>query len=91
MSDSWSDSCPVCVKMVLDTEEGIGCDGDCQRWFHRECIKMSKAEYQSKCADTKNKWYCARTDCLGSSNQPFRLLSSQMSIVLTKLDDLLGK
>lgn len=37
--------CPSCVKTVFDTEEGIGCDGPCLRWFHRDCIKVTKSEY----------------------------------------------
>lgn len=33
--------CPVCLISV----DGIGCDGDCKRWFHIECVKMLKTEY----------------------------------------------
>lgn len=59
-------SCPICVKAVLDAEEGVGCDADCQRWFHRECIKMSKQEYQRISGDNNVKWNCTRTDCMKS-------------------------
>lgn len=83
-----STSCPVCCKSVLDSEEGIGCDGDCQRWFHRECIKMSKAEYQRISGNNNLTWNCTRTDCLQSSNQPFGLLLNQLTVLTDKITDL---
>lgn len=52
---------------------------------------MSKTEYQKMSGNTAIKWYCTRTDCIVPSTQPLALISSQMSAVITKLDDLLGK
>lgn len=46
MAPTADTSCPVCIKTVLDFEEGVGCDGVCLRWCHTECINMSKSEYQ---------------------------------------------
>lgn len=86
-----STSCPVCVKVVLNTDDGIGCDGPCDRWFHRECVSMNKTEYQRISGNTKLKWYCTRTDCVDTSNQPLAVLTHQMTSVLAKLDNLLGK
>ncbi|KAG8338033.1 hypothetical protein J6590_009310 [Homalodisca vitripennis] len=83
-----ANSCPVCIKSVLDSEEGIGCDGACMRWFHRECIKMSKSEYQRISGNNNVKWYCLRTDCLQSSNQPFNLLLNQLTVLTDKISDL---
>lgn len=84
-------SCPVCVKAVLDSEDGLNCDGDCKRWFHRECIKMNKTEYNKLSVDCNIKWLCTRTDCITASSTPMTLLSSQMASVLSKLDVLLDK
>lgn len=83
--------CPVCVKTVLDTEKGIYCDNACQRWFHRECVKISKSEYQRISGDNKIKWICSRVDCLALTDQPLDNMSTQMTSVLTKLDALLTK
>lgn len=79
--------CPVCLRAVLDTEEGIGCDGACQRWFHRDCLRMTKAEYQRLCGGS-TKWMCTRSDCLDSSNQPNSLLLNQLSLLTDKISDL---
>lgn len=84
-------SCPICVKTVLDSEDGVNCDGPCQRWFHKTCLNMSKTEYQRISSNTNVKWYCSRTDCVDNSGQPLNILTSQMTSVLNKLDDLLGK
>lgn len=86
-----STTCPICVKTVLDSEEGLGCDGECQRWFHRTCINMLKTEYVRISADTNIKWHCSREDCHALQNQPLIKLSHQMTSVLTRLDELLAK
>lgn len=72
--------CPVCLISV----DGIGYDGDCKRWFHIECVKMSKTEYSKFANDNKKKWLCNRADCLSSGDQPMNLLSTQMSNLLPK-------
>jgi len=86
-----ANSCPICVKLVLDSEEGVGCDGACGRWFHRECLKMPKTEYQRLCGNNNEKWLCMRTDCVAPANQPLSLISAQMGSVISKLDTLLTK
>ncbi|KAG8272000.1 hypothetical protein J6590_050908 [Homalodisca vitripennis] len=89
---SMSATCPTCVKQVLDSEEGIGYNGACQRWFHRTCLNMPKTKYQRFCGNsTLTIWFCLRADCLAPSNQPLNVLSSKMDAVLSKLDELLGK
>lgn len=84
-------SCPICVKAVLDSDDGVGCEASCQRWFHRECIGMSKPEYQRISGNNKIKWYCSRTDCLPPSNQPRDLLLNQLSILTDKITELTNK
>lgn len=72
--------CPVCLISV----DGIGDDGDCKRWFHIECVKMSKTEYSKFANDNKKKWLCNRAGCLSSGDQPMNLQSTQMSDLLIK-------
>lgn len=84
-------SCPLCVKAVLDSNDGVSCEASCQRWFHRECIGMSKAEYQRISGNNKVKWYCSRTDCLPPSNQPQDLLLKQLSLLTEKITELSNK
>lgn len=86
-----ANTCLVCVKVVLDSEEGIDCDGICRRWFHRSCMSMSKTEYLRISGNTNVEWYCTRMDYLHTPNQPLTLLTIQMAVVLSKLDDLLSK
>jgi len=86
-----STSCCICVKTVLDSDDGVQCDGACGRWFHRGCVNVSKAEYQRMSSNTNIKWYCGRTDCTDPSDLPINKIASQMSSVLAKLDDVLNK
>lgn len=88
MASKSDNTCPVCVKSVLDTDSGVGCDGACRRWFHRECITMSKAEYQRISADNKIKWYCSRTDCVQPSDQPLNLILKQLTLLTSKISDI---
>jgi uncharacterized protein YoxC len=91
MAPTTENTCPICVKMVLEAEEGVGCDGACQRWFHRNCLGMTKAEYQRICADNKIKWHCSRTDCVKSSEQPHNLILKQLTLLTSKITDLSDK
>ncbi|KAG8281915.1 hypothetical protein J6590_049038 [Homalodisca vitripennis] len=91
MTSTSETTCPICVKTVLDSEEGIGCDGVCQRWFHRECFEYAKNDYNRICADNKVKWHCSRTDCIQSSDLPQNLILKQLTILTTKIADLADK
>lgn len=86
-----SDTCTICVKAVLDSEEGIECDGRCKRWFHRECAKVTKSEYLRIAGNPSNKWYCSRTDSIEQDKNPQAHASNQLSSVIGKLDELLIK
>lgn len=35
----------VCFKEMLDSENGLECDGSCKRLFHRDCTKTPKSEF----------------------------------------------
>lgn len=82
-------SCPVCIIKVLDSEDGIGCDGHCKRWFHIRCVRMSKTEYSMYANDNNKKWHCNRTDCLRTNDQPINKLIAQMSDLSSKMSTLI--
>lgn len=83
-----SNSCPICIKVVLNSEDGVCCDGTCERWFHRECLKMPKAEYQRISSDTRIKWQCTRTDCGKATSDS---VSNKLDEILSKLSSLATK
>lgn len=87
MASKSDNTCPVCLKSVLESDNGVGCDGACHRWFHRECVSMSKAEYQRICADNNIKWYCTRTDCILPSDQPLNLILKQLTLLTSKITE----
>jgi hypothetical protein len=37
-----ADVCLVCGRRVKNGQQGIRCEGECNRWFHMSCIKMAK-------------------------------------------------
>lgn len=83
-----SSICPICVKVDFDPEEGVGCDGACERWFHRECVKMSKTEDQHMCGDNNIKWTCNRADCNRTTADP---IHSKLDKILSRLSSLATK
>lgn len=86
-----SSTCPICVKAVLNSEEGVACENACQRWFHRECLKMPKAEYQRISGDNRIKWACNRADCIPNSDLPQTLLLNQLTKLTNIITDLSEK
>jgi hypothetical protein len=84
-----SEVCPRCVKIVSD--RGIGCDGKCQRWFHPECVNMSKPEYSSYSNDVNKKWFCERADCTEDSSNGLATLNANVSEILLRLNNLATK
>lgn len=81
-------TCAICVKQVLDSEKGLQCDSLCDRWFHAVCVDITESEYNKLASDSRRKWNCGRTDCLGADQHPTSLLLSQMGEILNKLDGL---
>lgn len=80
------DVCPVCVRKVNDDEEGLQCDNLCNRWFHRSCAGIPKAEYAKIAGSNTNKWYCSRADCVAKAASAD--ISSVLSTLMTKVDGL---
>lgn len=60
--------CVVCGRIVKDSDNGIGCEGPCQRWFHAACAKVDKDRYQKLAKNTKLTWACERDDCIPPPN-----------------------
>lgn len=56
------DTCITCMLRVNSGERGITCDL-CNRWYHKDCEKVSKKEYDvvSK-TEVKLKWFCSRCE-----------------------------
>lgn len=89
-----SPSCKVCMKLVLDTEDGILCDSKCNRWFHRVCVNISKADYTQLSKDNNKKWHCNRVDCMPLSEDPIVALTSSLNKLMNKIEswsDQIGK
>jgi hypothetical protein len=34
-----------CNKQVTETTAGVGCEGTCKRWFHKECSDVSTGDF----------------------------------------------
>lgn len=59
---SGTSTCPVCMKMILDDEEGehVACDG-CGKWVHADtCADLTKAQFLELTKDSKKKYFCPR-------------------------------
>ena len=52
--------CGKCRNTVQEHDLGIGCEGPCQEWYHKECTEISSGEYdilkRKKCNLT---WICS--------------------------------
>lgn len=60
----------ICVKAFLILDDGLGRYGDSKRWFHRECIKLNKTEYNRLSGDNNIKWLCTRNYCVFFTSDP---------------------
>ncbi|KAG8308744.1 hypothetical protein J6590_102422 [Homalodisca vitripennis] len=52
--------CPICDSMVLESDEGVLCDGPCSVWYHRLCMGMTADHYSkiNKQAKGYKTWFC---------------------------------
>lgn len=83
--------CGSCLREVTDRQQGIQCDSTCGRWFHRDCVKIPKAEYDRLSADDNLKWDCLRADCDDKNKKDINTLISQVSGFATLLSELSSK
>jgi hypothetical protein len=56
--------CGVCLKEVSSRHHGVQCRDKCLRWFHKDCVKISTADYARLSSDDKIIWKCLRADCM---------------------------
>ncbi len=45
--------CRECYSLVMPGQRGVLCDGPCQSWYHRDCVKVDLR---------KSKWFCPPCD-----------------------------
>lgn len=94
MAETITNPCAVCLRDVTSRHYGALCKGDCGRWFHKDCAKISTAEYSKLSSDeNKNTWSCRRVDC---SKTPVNLpnptpLLSEMQKLTALVNDLVSK
>lgn len=84
-------TCPVCLIDVLDSENGIACERLCKRWFHADCVRMSRSEYAKYANDSKKKWFCNRADCTPKDENPLTKLSNQLAGLIQSVSQLATK
>ncbi len=52
--------CSEC-SIDFDADSIIGCDGDCDGWFHLKCAKLSKDEFNFIDQNKESvNWYCTK-------------------------------
>ena len=57
------DICAICNKHTYtgwqypDEMFWIGCDGECEKWFHTHCVGMEDNEYERRQRE-KEDWLC---------------------------------
>lgn len=56
--------CGVCLRDVTSRHYGVQCRSNCKRWFHKDCAKISTAEYNRLSSDNNQTWDCGRSDCV---------------------------
>lgn len=45
--DSVNSDCGRCLKPVLDSGNGLFCDGFCAKWYHAKCVMVSDKDYSA--------------------------------------------
>ena len=53
--------CPGCNATVENEQSillSLGCDGPCQKWFHRECAGLTPSEFQYLQENDEGQWFC---------------------------------
>ena len=50
--------CGICDKEVRYDDDGILCEAACDRWFHRQCVKLTKMAYQLLQKEISAEWAC---------------------------------
>ncbi|KAG8277205.1 hypothetical protein J6590_048138 [Homalodisca vitripennis] len=61
-------------------------ESKCNRWFHRACANISKADYTQLSKDSNKQWRCNRVDCVPLSEDPILVLTSSLNQLMNKID-----
>jgi hypothetical protein len=87
--------CGICLKEVTNRQMGAQCRGNCERWFHKDCAKISTTDYTRLSSDEKYKWECLRADCVPKGNDHYvqllgelKKLSDAINNVSQKVDNI---
>lgn len=83
MGSTDKEICSLCYKKVLD--KGVECEGDCKRWFHPECVKLSSNEYKKIADGVKKTWFCGIAE---PNSFHHKDLDGKLNLVLEKLGKL---
>lgn len=49
--------CPVCEASFKSGQESIFCEGECQKYVHRQCAGLTKGQF-AKAAESDSPYYC---------------------------------
>ena len=60
--------CGRCEVEVKDDDKAVFCDGECQSWFHAQCVNIDDEEY-TRLTESEGKWECPT--CQNSDLPPF--------------------
>lgn len=78
--------CKVCMKDGLDSEEGIGIEYSCGRWFHRAVVNICKSEYIQCAKDSKKKWGFCRVDCSPFNRDPINIMITSVNKLMEHIE-----
>ena len=67
--------CGECQKPVRSNQDGIACD-NCEHWYHRKCINMSKTLYNAQTSITP--WMCFYCGIPNFSSSLFTSISADL-------------
>ena len=58
----------------------IGCDGICQKWFHKECVDVDDVEFAAFVGDTSSEWFCRSCCEPTSDSEPSTMVQSPADV-----------
>ena len=83
--------CPVCNLPILNQEtnhDPLGCDGPCQRWFHRQCVGLPRLQYVNVIEHNED-WLCGScsTEAAAVDERIERQPTPQPVVPATQVED----
>ena len=86
--------CKVCQNDVLESENGMYCEGECQSWYHTSCVGISGSKYKKITSDITKIfiWMCpackAKLKTLMQQHKQNKQLLEKVINIDTKILDL---